>query len=147
MNKSNKCIFCEIVKGNAPCYLVDESRLSICILDINPLQRGHCLVIPKRHIKFWYEMSEEETSDLYNLARRVSNKLMKIYKPDFITQYARGRRIPHTHIFLIPTFSKDPLDRYFNALEGFQEGARQLTNLGSKKELKKVLREILDMGE
>ncbi len=139
-----RCVFCDIVSGKSPCYLVEESRLSVCILDINPLQRGHCLVIPKRHIKFWYEMSEEETSDLYNLARRVSLRLMKKYKADFITQYARGRRIPHTHIFLIPTFSKDPLDRYFNALEGFQEGARYLSKLGEKRVFREVLKEIKD---
>jgi histidine triad (HIT) family protein len=141
-----RCIFCEIVKGKAPSFMIKESRLSICILDINPLQKGHCLVIPKRHIRFWYEMNEEETSDLYNLAREVSLQLMKVYKADFITQYARGRRIPHTHIFLIPTFAGDPLDRYFNALEGFQEGARFLSNLGRKEELKRICREIR-MGE
>ncbi len=144
--KREKCIFCEIIKKKAPSYTVEETPLSICILDINPLQKGHCLVIPKRHIQFWYEMTEEETDDLYNLARRVSLRLMKRYKPDFITQYARGRRIPHTHIFLIPTFSKDPLDRYFNALEGFQEGSNYLSDLRRPQEFKKVLKEI-KMGE
>jgi histidine triad (HIT) family protein len=43
--------------------------------------------------------------------------------------YARGRRIPHTHIFLVPTHKGDPLDRFFNALEGFQESPPQLMHL------------------
>jgi len=46
---------------------------------------------------------------------------MQTFKPDLVCMYARGRRIPHTHIFLVPSFSGDPLDRLFNALEGFQE--------------------------
>lgn len=88
-------------------------------------------------------MDEEETADLYNLARRVAMVLMRVYRADFITQYARGRRIPHTHIFLVPTFSKDPVDRYFNALEGFQEGARYLSSLASKGELRRIRQEIV----
>jgi histidine triad (HIT) family protein len=136
MNKD--CVFCNIVAGKEKAYIIDESDLSIVILDINPLQKGHCLAIPKRHIQFWYQMNDEEISDLYRLSARVARRLMKLYKADFITQYARGRRIPHTHIFLIPTFSKDPLDRYFNALEGFQENARLLANLGNPKILKKT---------
>ncbi|MCX7944591.1 MAG: HIT family protein [Deltaproteobacteria bacterium] len=139
-----RCVFCDIIKGREDCYLVEESCFAICILDINPLQRGHCLVIPKRHVEFWYEMNEKETADLYNLARRVSLRLMKVYKPDFIMQYARGRRIPHTHIFLIPTFQNDVIDRYFNALEGFQEGAKFLSKLTEKDEFIKVLQEIRD---
>lgn len=142
--KKKSCIFCDIVNGDSPSYLVEESKFSICILDINPLQRGHSLVIPRRHIQFWYQMRDEEIEDLYKLAARVARRMLKRYKADFITQYARGRRIPHTHIFLIPTFSKDPLDRYFNALEGFQEGARYLAQLGKAEEFKKVLREIKD---
>lgn len=140
--RKRKCVFCEIVERVAPAYVVDESKLSICILDINPVQKGHCLVIPKRHVRFWYEMTEEEVKDLFSLARNVSRKLVRVYKPDLITLYARGRRIPHTHIFLIPTFTRDPLDRYFNALEGFQEGAKYLALLSRRKELSRTLKEI-----
>ena len=52
--------------------------------------------------------------------------------------YARGRRIPHTHIFLVPTFKGDPLDRFFNALEGFQEAPQGLAKLREQKALKKA---------
>ncbi|MCX8031649.1 MAG: HIT family protein [Thermodesulfovibrionales bacterium] len=134
----SRCIFCDIVLGKLPCHLIEESRLSICLLDINPLQEGHCLTIPKRHVPYWHEMTEEETSDLFNLSRKVSLRLMEIYKADLITLYARGRRIPHTHIFLVPTFKNDPVDRHFNALEGFQEEAYRLSFLSTPKELDRV---------
>lgn len=52
--------------------------------------------------------------------------------------YARGRRIPHTHIFLVPTYRGDLLDRFFNALEKAQEAPRDLNHLLEKKTLKKT---------
>jgi histidine triad (HIT) family protein len=123
------CVFCDIVAGKAPSYKIAEDALSLCILDINPFTEGHCLVITKRHVVWWHEMTEEETASLYNLARRTASRMMETFKPDFVCQYARGRRIPHTHLFLIPSYSGDPLDRFFNALEGFQESPRRLVAL------------------
>ena len=55
--------------------------------------------------------------------------MMEKLKPDFVFLYARGRRIPHTHLFLIPTYSGDVLDRFFNALENFQESPQALAAL------------------
>ncbi len=72
---------------------------------------------------------------MFEVARIVSRKLMHAFHPDFVCMYARGRRIPHTHIFLIPSFSGDPLDRFFNALEGFQESPPDLVRLRSDEEM------------
>ncbi len=128
----NGCIFCRIVAGTAEAHCVYEDELSLGILDINPLAKGHCLVIPKRHVPWWHDLTDEETESLFRVARIVANKIMKVSKPDFVCMYARGRRIPHTHIFLVPTFKGDPVDRFFNALEGFQEAPKVLASLGEK---------------
>ena len=126
---STECIFCSIVKGQSPAHIICEDELSLALLDINPLSQGHSLVIPKRHVPWWHEMTTEETASLYEMARQVAGKLMRTFKPDFVCQYARGRRIPHTHIFLVPTFAGDVLDRFFNAIELVQEGAEHLFSL------------------
>ncbi len=126
---SDDCVFCRIVAGREPARIVHEDELSLALLDINPLARGHCLVISKRHEPWWHDLSAGETASLFEVARVVSRKLMKAFQPDFVCMYARGRRIPHTHIFLIPSFAGDPLDRYFNALEGFQESPPELMGL------------------
>jgi histidine triad (HIT) family protein len=55
--------------------------------------------------------------------------------PDFVCMYARGRRIPHTHIFLVPTCSGDVLDRFFNALELFQESTQKLADLRAEESM------------
>ena len=59
----------------------------------------------------------------------MAGRMMEKFNPDFVFLYARGRRIPHTHLFLIPTYSGDVLDRFFNALEIFQESPEMLAKL------------------
>ena len=124
-----KCIFCDIVAGQAPAHIIFEDEMSLSLLDINPLAEGHCLIIPKRHVPWWHDLTVEETESLFRMAKMVAEKIMKTFRPDFVCMYARGRRIPHTHIFLVPTYSGDPLDRFFNALEGFQEAPVRMTGL------------------
>ncbi len=124
-----RCVFCEIVAGNAPAHRIYEDDLSLGILDINPFAEGHSLVIPKRHVPWWHDLTEEENESLFRVARIMAKKLMKAFELEFVCLYARGRRIPHTHIFLIPTKSGDFLDRIFNSLEGMQESAVELAAL------------------
>lgn len=137
-----RCVFCDIVAGKAEAYRIHEDYHSLCILDINPYAKGHCLVISKRHVPWWYELTEKETESLFRIATIVANKIMKAFDPDFVFLYARGRRIPHTHIFLIPTFSGDILDRFFNALEGFQESPQKLAQLREKASMEKVCQQL-----
>lgn len=124
-----KCVFCDVVAGRSPAHIVYEDDRSLALLDINPLAQGHCLIIPKRHVPWWHDLTGEETESLFRVAREVAGKIMRSFNPDFVCMYARGRRIPHTHIFLVPTSQGDPLDRFFTALEGFQESPEELTSL------------------
>ena len=86
-------------------------------------------MISKRHVQWWHELSDEENASLFKVAKVVANRMMDKFEPDFIFLYARGRRIPHTHLLLIPTHSGDVLDRFFNALENFQESPQELARL------------------
>jgi histidine triad (HIT) family protein len=129
MVETGNCIFCDIVAGKAEAHLIHEDERSLGLLEINPLAQGHCLIIPKRHVPWWHDLSLEETQSLFKVARVVAGKIMQTFQPDFVCLYARGRRIPHTHLFLVPTSQGDPLDRFFNALEGFQEAPTGLSRL------------------
>ena len=140
--KSKPCIFCELAAGRAHAWRVQENEHSLAILDINPFTKGHCLVLPKRHVPWWHQMTEAETESLFAMARAVSRKMMKAFKPDFVMMYARGRRIPHTHVFLVPTFKGDLTDRYFHALELIQESPPALTRLRRRTEMDRVLRTL-----
>ena len=134
------CVFCDIVAGQAAAHRIHEDDLSLALLDINPFAQGHCLVISKRHVPWWHELTEDETASLFNTARIVGNKIMQAFSPDFVMLYARGRRIPHTHIFLVPTYSGDLLDRYFNALEKVQESSMELTRLREPSSMQEAAR-------
>ena len=140
--KKSKCVFCEIAAGNAPAFKICEDELSMCLLDINPFAKGHCLVISKRHVPWWHDLTEKEVVSLFKLARKTANKIMKAYKPEFIGMYARGRRIPHTHIFLVPTVKDDLLDKYFNDLEKIQENSHELAKLRDKKLMAAVAKKL-----
>jgi len=142
MAEKESCIFCDIVAGKAEAYKVFEDEKSLCILDINPYTKGHCLVISKRHVPWWHDLEEDEVMSLFRVARMVARRMMKSLSPEFVCMYARGRRIPHTHIFLIPTAKDDVLDRFFNALERFQESPPNLMRLRDKDQLKEAM-EIL----
>lgn len=136
MEKNKTCAFCDIVAGRAEAYKIFEDDKSLCILDINPYTKGHSLVISKRHVPWWHDLEEDETQSLFRVARICANKMMKALSPDFVFMYARGRRIPHTHIFLIPAFKDDVLDRFFHALEKFQESPKDMARL---KEAEKMI--------
>ena len=139
-DREEKCIFCDIVIGKAPAHRVYESEHALVVLDIHPYTKGHCLVLSKRHVPWWHQLTGEETADLFQAANTVANRMMKTYKPDFVFLYARGRRIPHTHIFLVPTFPGDVLDRFFNALEKFQESPAELAALKSATSMQEAAR-------
>ena len=140
--RKKPCIFCEIAAGRARAWRVQEDEHSMAILDINPFTKGHCLVLPKRHVPWWHEMTEAETGSLFKMARVVSRKMMKEFKPDFVMIYARGRRIPHTHVFLVPTYKGDLTDRYFHALELIQESPPALARLRDRREMNSALKAL-----
>ena len=132
-SNQESCVFCDIVTGRIRAQRIWEDDLTLCILDINPFSTGHSLVIPKRHVPWWHELSDEENSSLFKGAGIVARKMMAALRPDFVCMYARGRRIAHTHIFLVPTVKGDVLDRFFNALELFQESPVHLAGLREEK--------------
>src|SRR5262249_11138058 len=120
------CVFCEIVAGRAPADRVGENDRALAILDIHPFAEGHTLVLSKRHVPWWQDLDAEESASVFDLAREVANRLRKAFRPEFVALYARGRRIPHTHIFLVPTVAGDVLDRFYNGLEKVQETPHEL---------------------
>jgi histidine triad (HIT) family protein len=123
------CVFCEIVGGRAPAHRVGENERALAILDIHPYAAGHALVLSKRHVPFWHDLTAREAADVFALAHRLAGKLKRGFDPEFVCLMARGRRIPHTHVFLVPTRPGDVLDRYFNGLEKVQEGSPELATL------------------
>ena len=115
---------------------------ALAILDISPYSPGHTLVLSKRHVPFWHDLTAGEAADVFALAHRVARKLKTAFDPEFVCLMARGRRIPHTHVFLVPTAPGDVLDRYFNGLERVQEGSEELAPLREHASREKAARSL-----
>ncbi|OYT52936.1 MAG: HIT family protein [Candidatus Altiarchaeales archaeon ex4484_2] len=135
------CIFCRIVKGELPARKVYEDEDVIGLLDIQPFSRGHVLVIPKKHVVWFHEMSEELTGKVFKAANRISQKMKKAYDVEYIDLFARGMRIPHVHIFLIPTMKgeKNVFDMFVNMFSYVQEN---LTNPFSDEEMDEIAEKL-----
>ena len=70
------CIFCKIVEGKIPSRKISETEKSLAFLDAFPLTKGHTLVIPKKHYVKIQEMSKEDNSDLFEVVRILTGKII-----------------------------------------------------------------------
>ena len=95
-------IFTRIVNGDIPCYKVAEDDNYLAFLDINPLQEGHTLVIPKKEVNFIFDVDEELHAGLWNFARKVGKAIGKVVPCKRIGITVIGLEVPHAHIHLIP---------------------------------------------
>ncbi|MBO4871560.1 MAG: HIT family protein [Muribaculaceae bacterium] len=109
-------IFSRIVAGEIPSYKVAEDENYYAFLDINPVAKGHTLVIPKREVNYLFELEEEEYLGLWAFARKVAASLEKAVPCKRIGVAVLGMEVPHCHIHLVPlntegdlNFSKEKL--------------------------------------
>jgi histidine triad (HIT) family protein len=99
------CIFCKIIKGEIPCKKVYEDDVAFAFLDIRPLNKGHTLVIPKKHYRWIWDI--ENIGEFYERVGKIANAIRKSMKTDFLVSIIVGDEIPHAHVLLIPRFDND----------------------------------------
>jgi len=95
-------IFTRIVNGEIPCYKVAEDERFLAFLDINPLQEGHTLVIPKKEVDYIFDIENELHAGLWNFARKIARAIEKVVPCKRIGITVIGLEVPHAHIHLIP---------------------------------------------
>ncbi len=95
-------LFSCIVSGEIPCYKIAESATCLAFLDINPLSKGHTLVIPKKEIDYLFNVEDELYQELWHFAKRVSKAIEKAVPCKRIGVAVIGLEVPHAHIHLIP---------------------------------------------
>lgn len=98
-------IFTRIVRGEIPCYKVAESDDFLAFLDINPLKKGHVLVIPKMEIDKFFDLPPEQLSELMLFAQRVARAMEQCLPCQRIGMAVVGLEVPHAHIHLVPLTS------------------------------------------
>lgn len=95
-------IFSRIVAGEIPCYKVAEDENYFAFLDINPMVKGHTLVIPKREVDYIFDLEDAELAGLHLFAKKVAKALKAAFPCQRIGMAVLGMEVPHTHIHLIP---------------------------------------------
>jgi histidine triad (HIT) family protein len=95
-------IFTKIVNGEIPSYKVAEDDNFYAFLDINPLAKGHTLVIPKKEVDYILDLDDELHAGLWNFAKRVGKAVEAIVPCKRIGFTVIGLEVPHTHIHVIP---------------------------------------------
>lgn len=108
------CIFCKIIKGEIPAAKVCEDDNVISFLDIMPANKGHCLVIPKKHYETMLDIPDDEMASLMKTAKKVVKALSLsigngAYNIVMNNGKAAGQVVPHAHIHIIPRFKGDRL--------------------------------------
>ncbi|MBL7206429.1 MAG: HIT family protein [Candidatus Aenigmarchaeota archaeon] len=108
----NQCIFCGIIAGKIPAKKVYEDSYVIAILDINPRNPGHTLVIPKDHAGTIFEMKNEDIGNVFQSVRNVAVKAINAMKAQGanIVQSngaVAGQMVPHVHFHVIPRFANE----------------------------------------
>lgn len=99
-------IFSKIAAGEIPSYKCAESEKFYAFLDINPIAKGHTLVIPRREVDYIFDMEDDEIGEFQKFAKRVAVAMKRAFPCVKVGQAVLGLEVPHAHIHLIPMQSE-----------------------------------------
>ena len=103
-------IFSKISAGEIPCYKVAENDKFFAFLDINPVNWGHTLVVPKRETDYIFDISDEELAEMIVFAKKVAKALKAVMPCRKIGVTVLGLEVPHAHIHLVPLQKEGDMD-------------------------------------
>lgn len=95
-------IFSKIIAGEIPGYKVAENDKFFAFLDINPLVKGHTLVVPKQEVDYIFDLKDEDLAEMHVFAKSVAKAIEKAVPCKRVGVAVMGLEVPHAHIHLIP---------------------------------------------
>jgi histidine triad (HIT) family protein len=98
----NDCIFCKIAKGEIPSVKVWEDEKHLAILDVNPINPGHTLVLLKKHADYIFDLGDKEYQDLMLAVKKIAKIIKSRLNPKRVGIVVEGFLIPHVHVHLVP---------------------------------------------
>lgn len=103
-------IFSKIAAGEIPSYKCAENDEFYAFLDINPLVKGHTLVIPRREVDYIFDMEDDEIGRYQQFAKKVAIAIKAAFPCVKVAEVVLGLEVPHAHIHLIPMQSEADVD-------------------------------------
>lgn len=132
-SKNQQCIFCSIISGDAQAYKIDENEKAIAILEINPISKGHTLVIPKEHIS----SSEKIPQSVFSLAKKIAKKIKTKFKLKDI-KISSSNLFGHEIINILPVYKNETLDSKRNQAK--PEELKTIQKILKEKPKEKIVR-------
>jgi histidine triad (HIT) family protein len=124
------CIFCKIIKGEIPAYKVYEDDGFLAFLDINPLNPGHTLIIPKKHYRWVWDV--DNVGEYFEVVRKVVRALQKALKTEFVVSGIGGTDVFHAHIHVIPRFDDDGHGEWLDSKKRSKMSNEELASIAKK---------------
>lgn len=103
-------LFTKIAEGEIPSYKCAENSEFYAFLDINPLVKGHTLVIPRREVDYIFDMEDDELARFQIFAKKVAIAIKNAFPCVKVGQAVLGLEVPHAHIHLVPMHSEGDLN-------------------------------------
>ena len=95
-------IFSRIIKGEIPCYKIAENDEFFAFLDVNPIQKGHTLVVPKEEISYIFDIDDDKLGRYMAFSKRVASAIKAAIPCVKVGIAVVGLEVPHSHIHLVP---------------------------------------------
>ena len=126
------CIFCKIAKGEIPSYKVYEDDNFLAFLDINPFAKGHTLIVPKKHVKWVWDLNGKDYSDLMSLAKKIALAMKKEFNTEWVVEGIAGIDVPHAHVHIIPRQIGDGLGAFPNKILDPKPAGEEMENIAAR---------------
>ncbi|MFH5830897.1 HIT family protein [Halalkalibaculum sp. DA3122] len=97
-------IFTKIIEGEIPCHKIAENEEHIAFLDINPIARGHTLIVPKKEIDYFFDLPDELYHSTMDFARGIAGAIDRALEPFRTGIIVQGLEVPHAHLHLVPLY-------------------------------------------
>ena len=123
------CIFCRIIKGEIPAERIYEDETVLAFLDINPVNYGHALVIPKDHFETMEDVPENILSKVFSKSKNLMKRIKEAMKSDFVALAVVGLDVPHFHVHLVPRYFNDGMANFWPTKK-YKEG--EIEEIGKK---------------
>ena len=100
-------VFTKIISGELPGHFVWRDDQCVAIMSINPITRGHALVIPRQETDHWLDLSPELNAHLMQVSQQIATAQQQAFEPERVGLMIVGFEVPHVHIHVLPVNSMD----------------------------------------
>lgn len=125
------CIFCKIVNGEIGSYKVYEDEQFFAFLDIRPRNLGHTLVIPKKHVRWVWDV--KDIGKYFEVVGRIAKAIKKAFSTEYVISLVIGEEVSHAHVWLVPRYKDDGHGSFIDI-----ENIKEISDMDMKKAADKI---------